>query len=98
MGYFNKGGQAFVVYLQKLQTFYSQACLTMTTRQSFLLVFRHLFDNFLMASHCIWSIKMQRLTGTGVNYRKANMALDNSASSSSRILIGQFKRKPPESC
>ena len=31
--------------------------------------------------------------------RKANlMALDNSASPSSRILIGQCKRKPPESC
>ena len=26
------------------------------------------------------------------------MTLDNSTSPSSRILIGQFKRKPPESC
>ena len=33
-----------------------------------------------------------------VNHRKANMTLENSASLSSRVLIGQFKWKPPRSC
>ena len=38
------------------------------------------------------------IRGGVVNFRKANMALDNSALLSSCISIGQFKRKPPESC
>ena len=58
----------------------------------------HLFRNFLMASHCIWPIKMQGLwlRSPGVRCRKAKMALDNSTSPSSRILFGQFKWKPQQ--
>ena len=66
--------------------------------QSFWLVFEIwlLFDYILMASRCIWPIKTQGLWEVELSIVEAIMALGNSASPSSRILIGQLKRKPPE--
>ena len=62
---------------------------------SFRLFFRQLSDVFSL--HL--ANQDARIVRCGVvNCRRANMVLDNSASSSSCILICQFNRKPPESC
>ena len=58
-------------------------------------------DNFVasfwqisVGFRCIWPIKIQSLRGGVVISRKANIAFDNSASHSLKILIGQLKQKP----
>ena len=81
-----------MLYLADL--FYSEGHPTVATWQSFWLInfwttFWYIFANFLMASIYI-------VGGDDVNCQNINMDLDNSASYSSCILIGQLKQKPSE--
>ena len=62
---------------------------------NFLTSFQQLSDGFLL--HLANQDARTVTTGV-VNCRIANMALDNSAAPSSRILNGQFKEKSAESC
>ena len=75
----------------------SNTSLTVATRQSFSLVFDNFLTSFLQLSDgfslYLTNQNAKTVRSGVVNCKKANMALDNSASPSSRIFIGQFKRK-----
>ena len=64
----------------------------------FLLVFDNFSTTFWQPKLRLASVNAGAVRGGVVNCREANTVLVNLAFHSPHILIGQFKRKPPESC
>ena len=85
------------VVFQQLQCCVPYHCHSAKALYQFVTSFWQLSEGFL----CNWPIKVQVAVRGRVDNNelsKANMELDNSASHSCSILIGQLKQKPSESC